>query len=89
MYIDNIMIYCIGEIVDVVVIYLNKVLNEVYKWCLNSCLFCYLRKSEVMLICKRIVYGFLVFVCFGDLIFKWVIIIRLFGMIVDDRFIWV
>lgn len=89
MYTDNTMIYCIGETADVAVTHLNKALNEVYKWCLNSCLSCHPRKSEVMLICKRTVHGPLAPVCLDDSILKWVTTTRLLGMTVDDRFTWV
>ena len=89
MYADDMMIYCIGETADVAVTHLNKALDEVYKWCLNNCLSCHPRKSEVMLIRKRTVHGPLAPVHLGDSVLKWVTTTRLLSMTIDDRFTWV
>ena len=58
MYVDDTTIYCIADnTADMAVAQLNKVLDEVYRWCLKNRLTPHPGKSEVMLIRKGTTWG--------------------------------
>lgn len=59
MYVDDIILYCIGDFIDVVIFEFNKVLEEFLYWCKINLFVFYLKKCEVMIFyCGRFI-GFL------------------------------
>ena len=91
MYADDTTIYCIADdTADMAAAQLNKVLDEVYRWCLKNRLTPHPGKSEVMLTSKGTTWGPLALVRLGDSILKWLTTTRLLGTTVDDdRLTWV
>lgn len=67
MYVDDIIVFVVGVLVDEVIVKLNIVLKEFYKWCLCNKFIFYLKKSEFMLLGRGIFVGLVVFVFVGDL----------------------
>lgn len=61
-YVDDIIVYCIGEKMDMVIVLLNKVLDEICKLCLGNWFIFIKGKNEVMLISKGFFCWFLFFV---------------------------
>lgn len=50
MYVDDMIIYCIGELVDFVINMFNNVLKELEDWSLKNNLVFYFKKCEVMML---------------------------------------
>ena len=52
MFADDTEAYCVGKIVDEVACILQKLVNEVSKWCRNNSLSIHPDKTEIMIISK-------------------------------------
>lgn len=73
MFVDDIMVYCISDMVEKSIVKLNFVFCELNEWCFINRLIFYLGKSEVMLIFRSnfLVNIFLIFI--GNFMIEWVL----------------
>lgn len=88
MYVDDIIIYVVGNIVDEIIIGLQVVLDQVNFWCFSNRLILYEGKFEVMVLSIIFFIGFLKQLKWGMDIIWYVFFINCFGVIIDDKFFW-
>lgn len=88
MYVDDIIIYCIGKSFDEVCFKLNKVLDELRFWSFRFKLSIYFIKIEVMIFIKQGFIGFVFLILFGDKYVNVVDYIICLGLIIDNCLFW-
>lgn len=72
MYVDDMIIYCIGELVDFVINMFNNVLKELEDWSLKNNLVFYFKKCEVMMLKRGSFIGLFNVFILCNYIIKWV-----------------
>lgn len=65
MFVDDIIVFCIGNIVDEVLFKIQKVIVDLNKWVKDNFMIIYFVKSELMLLLKLRFIGFLQKICLG------------------------
>ena len=80
--------YCVGKTVDEVSCILQKLVNEVSKWCTNNSLSIHPDKTKIMIISKTNFTGPLQPISLNGNIIKYVSSSKCLGMIVDTKLNW-
>ena len=88
MYADDTTIYCIGSLVDSVILQLNAVLKQLMHWCNNDTLVPHPKKCEAMILNKKCFVGPLNALTLVQHRIKWVSSSRLLGEEIDDKLSW-
>jgi len=88
MFADDTTVFCIDDSADVVIVQLNKALQEVYTWCLNNQSTPHPGKSEAMLLSTGNPMGPIAPTFIGGSNLRWVTKTRLLGMTVDHKLTW-
>ena len=88
MFADDTEAYCVWKTVDEVSCILQKLVNEVSKWCRNNSLSIHPDKTEIMIISKTNFTGLLQPITLNGNIIKYVSSSKCLGMIVDTKLNW-
>ena len=85
MYVDDTVVYCIGNTADSTVTSLNKALSELNSWCQENSLNPYSAKCKAMLLMRKPHIGPLISVTIGEERIEWVKCTCLLGINFYDR----